>query len=808
MVSTDISQRGGAGDDARSGLPWRGYAAAAGLALGGFYVAAAALGHHATDPSLNVAAPDIVRNPLGPWGAVVADLMLQLCGWAATPLGLAAAVGGLWRLIEGPSLPRWLGWRAGLGVLACLLATAALAALPVPATWGFRAGLGGLLGDWLLALLATPFEFLGLPGGSGLTGFLAGCAALAAGWTAFGLSARDARDGAGAFIAGARAAGVGVAQMFAGLAHLLPRHGDRFDPGGDADGAQQARPFYDAGSAYGAPFAASPFARERSDEANQSRRSAAVDERPRFGPAAESAAQATQRTARPAPRARPKPRRGGGFQPPSLDLLQKPRARTAALDATALDVNARRLMAVLNEFGVEGRIVNASPGPVVTLYELEPAPGTKANRVIGLADDIARSMSAISARVATVPGRNVIGIELPNAKRETVYLRALLESPAFRDSQASLPLALGETIGGEPLVADLARMPHLLIAGTTGSGKSVGVNAMILSLMYRLSPAQCRFVMIDPKMVELSVYDGAPHLLAPVVTDARKAVAALKWTVREMEDRYLRMSKLRVRNFQGYNERVAQAKASGEAIVLETPNGFDRDTGEPLVKRETIEPDPLPLIVVVVDEVADLMAVAGKDIETAVQRLGQMARAAGIHLIMATQRPSVDVITGTIKANLPTRISYQVTSKIDSRTILGEQGAEQLLGQGDLLFMAGGGRISRLHGPFVADGDVEAVVQWLKAQGQPDYRHDVTQGADSEDGELPLDELGGDGEDDLYSQAVAIVLKDRRASTSYIQRRLQIGYNRAATVMERMEDEGIVGPANHAGKREILVPER
>lgn len=805
MVSTDISQRGSAGEDTRSSLPWRGYGAAAALVLGGFYVATAALGHHATDPSLNVAAPDIVRNPLGPWGAMVADIALQLCGWAATPLGLAAAVGGLWRLIEGPRLPRWLGWRAGLGVLACLLATAALAALPVPATWGFRAGLGGLLGDGVLALLAAPFEFLGLPGGKGLTGVLAGCGALCAGWTAFGLSARDARDGAGAFMAGARAAGVGAAQMLAGLAHLLPSRGDRPDPEEDA---ARARQFYGVGPAYDSPFGASPFRQGRNETPTRARRSAAEEDRPRFGPTAESAAEVTERAAKPPARARPKPRRGGGFQPPSLELLQKPRARTAALDATALDINARRLMAVLNEFGVEGRIVNASPGPVVTLYELEPAPGTKANRVIGLADDIARSMSAISARVATVPGRNVIGIELPNTKREAVYLRALLESQAFQDSQASLPLALGETIGGEPLVADLAKMPHLLIAGTTGSGKSVGVNAMILSLMYRLSPAQCRFVMIDPKMVELSVYDGAPHLLAPVVTDARKAVAALKWTVREMEDRYQRMKKLRVRNFQGYNERVAQAKASGEAIVLETPNGFDRETGEPLVKRETIEAEPLPLIVVVVDEVADLMAVAGKDIEITVQRLGQMARAAGIHLIMATQRPSVDVITGTIKANLPTRISYQVTSKIDSRTILGEQGAEQLLGQGDLLFMAGGGRISRLHGPFVADGDVEAVVQWLKAQGQPDYRHDVTQGAESEDGELPLDELGGEGEDDLYSQAVAIVLKDRRASTSYIQRRLQIGYNRAATVMERMEDEGIVGPANHAGKREILIPER
>jgi S-DNA-T family DNA segregation ATPase FtsK/SpoIIIE len=446
---------------------------------------------------------------------------------------------------------------------------------------------------------------------------------------------------------------------------------------------------------------------------------------------------------------------------------------------------------------------------VVTLYELEPAPGIKSSRVIGLADDIARSMSALSARVAVVPGRNAIGIELPNAHREKVYLRELLSVKDGNESVAKLPLCLGKNIGGESIIVDLARMPHLLIAGTTGSGKSVAINTMILSLVYRLRPDQCRLIMVDPKMLELSVYDGIPHLLTPVVTDPKKAVVALKWAVREMEERYKKMSKLGVRNIDGYNQRLAEARSKGEDLRRTVHTGFDKETGKAIYEEEKLDLDPLPYIVIIVDEMADLMMVAGKDIEGAVQRLAQMARAAGLHVVLATQRPSVDVITGTIKANFPTRISFQVTSKIDSRTILGEMGAEQLLGQGDMLYMAGGGRISRVHGPFVSDEEVEKVVRHLKAQGQPEYLEAVTaeEPTDEDGAVFDTTGMGSDGGGDLFSQAVAIVKRDRKASTSYIQRRLQIGYNRAASLMERMELEGIVGQANHAGKREILIEE-
>ena len=457
---------------------------------------------------------------------------------------------------------------------------------------------------------------------------------------------------------------------------------------------------------------------------------------------------------------------------------------------------------------MKGQIVKVRPGPVVTLYELEPAPGTKTSRVVGLADDVARSMSAVSVRIAVVPGHSVIGIELPNRNREPVGLRELLASEDYERTAAKLALVLGKDIGGSPVIVDLARMPHLLIAGTTGSGKSVAINTMILSLVYRLRPEECRLIMVDPKMLELSVYDGIPHLLTPVVTDPKKAVVALKWAVREMEDRYKKISKLGVRNIEGYNARVAEAFARGETLTRTVHTGYDRETGDAIYEKETLELEPLPYVVVIVDEMADLMMVAGKDIEGAIQRLAQMARAAGIHVILATQRPSVDVITGTIKANFPTRISFQVTSKIDSRTILGEQGAEQLLGQGDMLYMAGGGRISRVHGPFVSDEEVEKVVRHLKSQGAPHYLDAVTADElEEEDGAVfDATAMGGEA-NDLYQQAVQIVLRDRKASTSYIQRRLQIGYNRAASIMERMEEEGVVGAANHAGKREILVGE-
>ncbi|WP_322883756.1 DNA translocase FtsK [Microvirga lotononidis] len=499
------------------------------------------------------------------------------------------------------------------------------------------------------------------------------------------------------------------------------------------------------------------------------------------------------------------------FELPALELLAEPKIwDSAEVPVEVLQENAATLENVLWDFNVKGEIINVRPGPVVTLYELEPAPGTKSSRVISLADDIARSMSAVSARVAVVQGRNAIGIELPNHKRETVYLRELLASQDFETSKQKLALCLGKTIGGEPVIADLARMPHLLVAGTTGSGKSVAINTMILSLVYRLSPAECRLIMVDPKMLELSVYDGIPHLLTPVVTDPKKAVVALKWAVREMEDRYRKMSKLGVRNIDGFNARVVEAKARGETITRTVQTGFDRETGEAVYEDEVMDLDALPYIVVIVDEMADLMMVAGKEIEGAIQRLAQMARAAGIHVILATQRPSVDVITGTIKANFPTRISFQVTSKIDSRTILGEMGAEQLLGQGDMLYMAGGGRITRVHGPFCSDEEVEKVVAHLKRQGRPQYLEAVTAEEDEGGGagaDAPVFDQGEFGAPggDLYDQAVAVVLRDKKASTSYIQRRLQIGYNRAASLMERMENEGIVGPANHAGKREILI---
>ena len=520
----------------------------------------------------------------------------------------------------------------------------------------------------------------------------------------------------------------------------------------------------------------------------------------------------TNRTIRPGKRARADeqpsffPSREAFLLPP-LPLLAeaKHNGRGADLSDEALEANARLLEGVLEDFGVRGEITKVHPGPVVTLYELEPAPGIKSSRVIGLADDIARSMSAVSARVAVVPGRNAIGIELPNQRRETVFLRELLGSEAFENTTQGLCLALGKNIGGDPVFADLARMPHLLIAGTTGSGKSVGINTMILSLLYRMPPEQCRLIMIDPKMLELSVYEGIPHLLAPVVTDPKKAVVALKWAVREMEDRYRKMSKLGVRNIDGYNTRLKQVMAKGETMSRTVQTGYDPASGQPIFETEQIEMQPMPFIVVIIDEMADLMMVAGKEIEGAVQRLAQMARAAGIHVVMATQRPSVDVITGTIKANFPTRISFQVTSKIDSRTILGEQGAEQLLGQGDMLYMAGGGRISRLHAPFVTDEEVEKIVRHLKKQGAPEYIEAVTEEPDEEFGAMDPDGPGSG--DALYDQAVAVVLRDRKVSTSYVQRRLQIGYNKAASLIERMEQEGLISPANSTGKREILAGE-
>ncbi|MBX4336533.1 DNA translocase FtsK [Bartonella raoultii] len=502
------------------------------------------------------------------------------------------------------------------------------------------------------------------------------------------------------------------------------------------------------------------------------------------------------------------------YEFPPIDLLQKPVFHEGTvISQEILERGAGLLESVLEDFGIKGEIIHVHPGPVVTMYEFEPAAGVKSSRVINLSDDIARSMSAISTRVAVIPGRNVIGIELPNAVRDTVYLRELIQSSSFRESQFQLALALGKGINGEPIIAELAKMPHLLVAGTTGSGKSVAINTMILSILYRMTPKQCRLIMVDPKMLELSIYDGIPHLLTPVVTDPKKAVTALKWAVREMEERYRKMAKLGVRNIDGFNARIALAVQKGEKIMCTVQSGFDKESGEMLYHEEAMDLKELPYIVVIVDEMADLMMVAGKEIENAIQRLAQMARAAGIHLIMATQRPSVDVITGTIKANFPTRISFQVTSKIDSRTILGEQGAETLLGQGDMLHMAGGGRIVRVHGPFVSDKEVESVVAHLKKQGKPDYLTTVTDSdGDNKEGESTdlvtdvseTENLSEDAEE-LYMKAVQIVMRDKKCSTSYIQRRLSIGYNKAASLVERMEEKGIVGAANHVGKREILL---
>jgi len=495
-----------------------------------------------------------------------------------------------------------------------------------------------------------------------------------------------------------------------------------------------------------------------------------------------------------------------GYRLPALTLLAPPNKALAGPDKDVLDTNSRMLETVLAEFGVRGEIEKARFGPVVTRYELSPAPGTKTQRVIGLADDIARSMSALSVRVAVVPGQNVIGIELPNADRQTVLLRDILDGDRWAEQSASLPMALGMDIAGHPVIADLARMPHLLVAGTTGSGKSVGINGMILSLLYTHTPETCRLIMIDPKMLELSVYDGIPHLLTPVVTDPGKAVTALKWTVREMETRYRNMSKLGVRNIEGYNKRLEDARRKGETLTRRVQTGYDAETGKPVFEEQELDLNPLPFIVVIIDEVADLMLVAGKDIEAAVQRLAQMARAAGIHVVMATQRPSVDVITGTIKANFPTRISFQVTSKIDSRTILGEQGAEQLLGKGDMLYMEGGGRIVRVHGPFVHDGEVEKVANFLRQQGEPVYDDSVTEEVETDTGAAVMGSLPEDnGDASLYDQAVQLVAREGKASTSFIQRHLRIGYNRAATIIEEMERQGVVSPANHAGKREVLI---
>jgi len=724
--------------------------------------------HDAADASWNVSAPAAPANWLGRFGANLSDVALQSLGLAAWAAALLVLACGAQRLGDGdPAANRGrLRLRAAVGALGVLTLAGVLAGAAVPADWPYARGLGGFWGESLHGALASAVAMTGLPGADAVSAVLLALLAVPALVFATGVSARN--------LLRARPEAEAPLPSPAAKPKRAPRVRVAPEPAEPDDED-------------------SPLALDDPDHAPLP---------PLSGPRV-SGAKAPRP---PRERATPALASDPGFDLPSLDMLAKPKPRSTDFDEKVLRANATQLEQVLNEFGVRGTIDQIRPGPVVTLYELVPAAGVKSARVIALADDIARSMSARSCRVSVVSGRNAIGIELPNKDRETVYLRDLLSSDEYDKGAPALPMALGETIGGEPYVADLAKMPHLLIAGTTGSGKSVGVNAMILSILYRHGPDKCRFIMVDPKMLELSIYDGIPHLLAPVVTDPKKAIVALKWTVREMEDRYRRMSKIGVRNVASYNERAAEALAADECFVRTVQTGFD-DGGKPIYEEERITPELMPYLVVVIDEVADLMMVAGKDIEGAVQRLAQMARAAGIHLIMATQRPSVDVITGTIKANFPTRISFQVTSKIDARTILSEQGAEQLLGQGDMLYMAGGGRIQRLHGPFVSDAEVEAVVTHLKAQGSPQYLEEVTAGGDEEDGEGGEDSGGGgEGSGDLYDHAVAVVTRDRKASTSYVQRRLQIGYNRAASLIERMEQEGVVSPANHAGKRDVLAP--
>ncbi len=745
--------------------------------LAAFLLALVLLSYNPADPSLNTASADAgVHNWFGVPGSYTADLFWQTVGFAGFMLPFVLAVWG-WVIATQRGLDM-IYWRALATVLTVLSFATALAVVePYVAAEGARAwggSFGKLAGVWLshripgaggavfIVFVMAVLTFGGLYMASALT--------LGEWHELLSLMRRILH----------RALSRALGKLQEIWLFLRRRHRLVWGDGLDDD-------FDDED--------------EEGDEGKEEEK----EDKP--APVRRARKSLVQRPRRPARQARLALSADDSHALPPLELLQWPesaRQPHADVSEEALEKNAKMLESVLADFGVQGNITKVSPGPVVTLYELEPSPGTRASRVISLADDIARNMSAASVRVAVVPGRNVIGIELPNRQREMVYLRELLSSDAYADYTGSLPLVLGKDIAGSPVIADLARMPHLLIAGTTGSGKSVAINTMIMSLIYRLPPQKCRFIMVDPKMLELSVYEGIPHLLAPVVTDPKKAIMALKWTVREMEERYRAMSKLGVRNIEGYNIRLREAAKNNENLMRTVQTGFDRETGKPIYEEQPLDLTPLPYIVVIVDEMADLMIVAGKDLEAAVQRLAQMARAAGIHIIMATQRPSVDVITGTIKANLPTRISFQVTSKIDSRTILGEQGAEQLLGLGDMLYMAGGGRVTRVHGPFVRDDEVESIVRFLQAQGEPEYLEEVTE--DDEEELLSMDEGASEtgGNNDLYDKAVDLVLREQKASISFVQRHLQIGYNRAATIIERMEREGVIGSANHVGKREVL----
>jgi DNA segregation ATPase FtsK/SpoIIIE, S-DNA-T family len=806
---------------------WRMLTGAAAFAVGVF-VCGSVGSYDPADPSWNAATGIDPQNLFGQAGASFADFGRQTLGWSAWTAGLALMIGGAMRtvLIGKPRRRRWL-----LGAAFVPASAAAFASWPVPQSWSLSAGLGGVVGDAMFHLAEMPFEALMLPSPNMWAGFVLGMAAIYFGLSAIGFRRDDARllqtaAATSSLEAARQARGVG-GLLFLILRRLRGPKGEHATTptaeravkadrarvilaDDDYRPARSPAPSADAGDEDWSDEDDSEDDEDFGEDDEAGDEDDAPAPPPRFAMAKSAAAP------KPAPAAQPRvaktETRRKSTRLPSLDLLQVPEERGDTIDEEALIAKAGRLSEVLKEFGVRGRIKEVRPGPVITLFEMEPAPGVKSSRVITLADDIARSMSAISARVAVVPGKNAIGVELPNDTRDTVFLRSLLQAEAYTSTRATLPMALGEDIGGVPTVVDLAKMPHLLIAGTTGSGKSVGVNAMILSLLYRHSPEQCRFIMIDPKMLELSIYEGIPHLLAPVVTDPKKAVNALQWTVREMEGRYELMSKAGVRNLAGFNEKAAKLRASGEAMARRVQSGFD-ENGKPEYETENLPLDHIPHIVVVIDEMADLMMVAGKEIEGCVQRLAQMARAAGIHLITATQRPSVDVITGTIKANFPTRISYMVTTKIDSRTILGEQGAEQLLGMGDLLYQAPGKKSQRLHGPFVSDEEVSSVVDWLREQGEPDYVMDILEAPeDGSTGSAVMDAMlgtsTGDDDEDLFAQAIAVVVRDKRASTSYLQRRLKVGYNKAAGLIDRLEEEGIITAPNHAGKREVVATGR
>ena len=827
--------------------------ALAGVALAGWMSLATWSAH---DPSLTQATGGEVRNWLGPIGAIVSDLLLQTLGFAAVLAFLGFAAAGL-ELLMSEGLAR-IKRRLVLFPIAVIALAGALSALPSPATWPLRPGLGGIVGDTAIGLAMQSMASLDLAVANlvaGLVLFAVGMCLLSSGlalthrhWLRLVCASRrpQGRERFAVLSRGLRSL----------RRRLMPERARYMSPTAayprlPSPAHRRREPVLDV------PFEAwtptthahpqhrqphpviepttlddpaslpaflSKLARERPANPHQQSHSP-LDRGSDFDDhtARESRAMAHRFAPEkaaivpvpaPAPKSKPKLRRGvlptrAPAQPwrlPALTLLKRVTVSRPGPEVSGpvLRGNARLLEDVLADFGVKGEVKAIRPGPVVTLFELEPARGTKAARVIALADDIARSMSAASARIAPVAGRNTIGIELPNVRRDMVQLRELLDCEPWQTLDARLPFALGKSIGGDPVMADLARMPHLLVAGTTGSGKSVGLNVMILSLLYRLGPADCRLLMIDPKMLELSVYNGVPHLLAPVITDPGHAAEALRWAVGEMEERMKRMAELGVRNIEGFNERIRTAAKRGEQITRTIQTGFNEASGEPIYERATLDLESMPYIVIVVDELADLMAVAGKDVEISLQRLAQMARAAGMHLVVATQRPSVDVITGTIKANFPTRIAFRVASKIDSRTIIDEQGAEQLLGAGDMLYSTGAGQTVRVHGPFVSDEEVEKVAHALRQQGEPQFSDSLIRALEAPPDKSPAGAgRATDTEEDMYDRAVAIVHRDQKASISYLQRRLSIGYNRAADLVERMEREGLVSPPDASGRRRV-----